>query len=77
MSKTGSRHVAVIGVSHPYRGGIANYLTLSCARCASKHRVSFINFSRQYPRLLFPGKTQFDESGNPLLESNERHIEHR
>ncbi|MEX0733340.1 MAG: glycosyltransferase [Steroidobacteraceae bacterium] len=37
--------------------------------------MSFINFSRQYPEFLFPGKTQFDESKNPLLEPNERCID--
>ncbi|MEX2343384.1 MAG: glycosyltransferase [Steroidobacteraceae bacterium] len=37
--------------------------------------MSFINFSRQYPKLLFPGTTQFDVSGNPLLEPNERCID--
>ena len=75
MSEPGSKHVAVIGVSHPYRGGIAHYSTLFVRTLREKHRVSFINFSRQYPKFLFPGKTQFDESGNPLLEPNERRID--
>src|SRR5207253_34985 len=30
----------------------------------------FITFSRQYPQWLFPGKTQLDESANPIRESN-------
>lgn len=75
MSDSGPKHVAVIGVCHPFRGGIAHYSTLFVRTLREKHRVSFINFSRQYPRLLFPGKTQFDESGNPLLEPNERCID--
>lgn len=65
----------MIGVSHPFRGGIAHYSTLFVRTLREKHRVSFINFTRQYPPLLFPGKTQLDDSANPLLEPNERCID--
>lgn len=65
----------MIGVSHPFRGGIAHYSTLFVRTLREKYRVSFINFTRQYPRLMFPGRTQFDDSLNPLLESNERCID--
>ena len=33
--------------------------------------VDFITFTRQYPDFLFPGKTQLDESANPIRESNQ------
>lgn len=75
MSESELKHVAVIGISHPFRGGIAHYSTLFVRTLREKHRVSFITFSRQYPKSLFPGKTQFDESGNPLLEPNEQCID--
>lgn len=75
MSELELKHVAVIGVSHPFRGGIAHYSILFVRTLREKHRVSFITLSRQYPKLFFPGKTQFDESGNPLLEPNERCID--
>lgn len=35
----------------------------------------FVNFRRQYPGLLFPGKTQFDFSANTLDEENVRLID--
>ncbi|MGH8223399.1 MAG: glycosyltransferase [Woeseiaceae bacterium] len=75
MTQPGSRHIAVIGVSHPYRGGIAHYSTLFVRTLRQKHRVSFINFTRQYPKLLFPGKTQLDDSSEPMLEPNERCVD--
>lgn len=75
MTESGSKHIAVIGVSHPFRGGIAHYSTLFVRTLRQKHRVSFINFTRQYPKFLFPGKTQLDDSASPMLETNERFID--
>jgi glycosyltransferase involved in cell wall biosynthesis len=34
-----------------------------------QHRILGVNFSRLYPGLLFPGRTQYDESGDPLQAS--------
>jgi glycosyltransferase involved in cell wall biosynthesis len=59
------------------RGGIAHYIAL-LARTLERRgrRVSVLSFRRQYPSLLFPGKTQKDAGtelipvqSNPILDS--------
>src|SRR3989442_10166518 len=69
MSGTeGGRYpVAVLGPFHPYRGGIAHHTTLLAQALASTHPVLGLNYERLYPRLLFPGRTQLDESSEPLV----------
>jgi len=54
--------IAVVGLTHPFRGGISHYTTLLYRSLALKHDVRFYALYRQYPKLLFPGKTQYDES---------------
>lgn len=52
--------ICLIGPIHPLRGGIAHYNAQLGLELASRHEVAVISFSRQYPALLFPGRTQFD-----------------
>jgi glycosyltransferase involved in cell wall biosynthesis len=54
--------IALVGLTHPFRGGIAHYTTLLCRALATRHDVAFYALYRQYPRLLFPGTTQTDRS---------------
>jgi glycosyltransferase involved in cell wall biosynthesis len=42
---------------------------------AKDHEVLVVNFRRLYPSFLFPGKTQFDESGTPFPPRSERVID--
>jgi glycosyltransferase involved in cell wall biosynthesis len=42
---------------------------------ARNHDVLVISFKRMYPSLLFPGKTQFDESGDPIAVESRRVID--
>ncbi len=59
--------VTLVGPVYPYRGGIAHYTTmLDAALRAEGHDVQLIAFSRQYPRWLFPGKSDRDPSQKPL-----------
>ena len=69
MSKRQGK-IAVLGLSSPFRGGIAHHSTLLVRALRKKHSVKFITLSRQYPELLFPGKTQYDHSARGLLEEN-------
>ncbi|UCH62334.1 MAG: glycosyltransferase [Fidelibacterota bacterium] len=57
--------IAMLGVFPPFRGGIQHFNTLLYHHLKVDHRVSVINFARQYPNLLFPGTSQFD-SGAPI-----------
>jgi len=54
--------IALVGLTFPFRGGISHYTTLLCRALRRRHDVQFYALYRQYPSLLFPGKTQFDES---------------
>ena len=56
--------IILVGPSHPYRGGISHYNTRLYNEFIKKgHDCSIVNFKRMYPSIFFPGKTQFDESG--------------
>ncbi len=67
--------VTLVGPVFPYRGGIAHYTTMLAREFARHHEVTIVNFNRMYPGLLFPGKTQFDESDSPLRIESERWID--
>jgi glycosyltransferase involved in cell wall biosynthesis len=67
MSRTQDK-LAVVGVSYPFRGGIAHYSTLLVRHLRQSYEVDFLTLSRQYPSLLFPGKTQYDASANAIRE---------
>lgn len=59
--------VALIGPVYPYRGGIAHYTTMVCGKLQEQgHAVLLVSFKRQYPRWLFPGRTDKDPSAKPL-----------
>lgn len=58
--------IALIGPTFPFRGGISHYTTLLYRAMRKKHDVKFISFKRQYPKMLFPGKSDRDTSKNPL-----------
>ncbi|SVD86741.1 uncharacterized protein METZ01_LOCUS439595, partial [marine metagenome] len=54
-------HIALISVAPPYRGGISKHTSILFEKLSLKHSVRVINYSRQYPNFLFPGKTQYIE----------------
>ena len=59
--------ICVVGPTYPYRGGIAHYTTLLVRHLrASGHPTKLYSFTRQYPRWLFPGKSDKDPSATPL-----------
>jgi glycosyltransferase involved in cell wall biosynthesis len=58
--------ISLIGPTHPYRGGIAHHTTLLCETLREAHDVQFISYKRQYPALLFPGKSDKDPSADAI-----------
>ncbi len=56
---------AFVGTAYPMRGGIAQFNALLCRELAREHPVSFFSFKRQYPSILFPGKTQIETGRDP------------
>jgi glycosyltransferase involved in cell wall biosynthesis len=59
-------NILILGTAYPLRGGIAHYNALLYSYLKKHHTVEIISFKRQYPKFLFPGKTQ-DEQGEPGL----------
>jgi glycosyltransferase involved in cell wall biosynthesis len=57
--------IALVGPLHPWRGGIAQYLGLLGETLATRAEVRAVTFTRQYPELLFPGKSQRDPDAEP------------
>jgi glycosyltransferase involved in cell wall biosynthesis len=58
--------LALISAAPPYRGGISKHTSILVEKLSQNHSVDVINYSRQYPDFLFPGKTQYldDKSEN-------------
>lgn len=50
--------VVFLSTFYPYRGGIAQFNALIYREIEKKYHVEAITFQRQYPAILFPGKTQ-------------------
>ena len=57
--------VLIIGTAYPLRGGIAHFNALLASHLGTHHSVETITFSRQYPSIFFPGKTQ-EEVGSDV-----------
>jgi hypothetical protein len=58
--------IAFLSVFSPFRGGIAQFNAQLFNALEKNNQVKAFNFTTQYPRVLFPGKTQFIE--NPEQE---------
>ena len=54
--------IALISVAPPYRGGISKHTTILAQKLSTKHSIDIINYERQYPQFLFPGRTQYLEN---------------
>jgi len=56
--------IVIVGTAYPLRGGIAHYNAILYKHLSERHSVEIVTFTRQYPSIFFPGKTQ-DEKGGP------------
>jgi glycosyltransferase involved in cell wall biosynthesis len=58
--------IIIAGPAYPYRGGIAEFSNrLAHQFIKEGHKVDIITFSLQYPKFLFPGKTQYTDAPAP------------
>lgn len=65
--------IAFLGPAPPFRGGIAQFAVHLAKVLASRGaRIMFCNFTQQYPQLLFPGGSQYDNSVAPPDMINKR-----
>jgi glycosyltransferase involved in cell wall biosynthesis len=70
-----NRRFCLVGPTYPYRGGISHYNMCLFKELAAEADVFAINFSRLYPAVFFPGRTQLDESERPLTVESARLID--
>jgi glycosyltransferase involved in cell wall biosynthesis len=55
-----------LGPAYPYRGGPATFSDRLAQQFSSEgHDIEIFTFTLQYPRFLFPGKTQFTQGPPP------------
>ncbi len=70
--------IALIGPTHPYKGGIAQYTTeLAHQLTAAGHQVRLESWSHQYPKLLYPGQLTVAEPELPPFPNTVRHLSWR
>jgi glycosyltransferase involved in cell wall biosynthesis len=55
--------VCLLGPAYPYRGGISHFTQMLAAGMQPDHETLIISFTRLYPGLLFPGRTQYEHEG--------------
>lgn len=51
--------ISVFSAFYPFRGGIAQFNARLYRSLKKEHDVSAFTFTKQYPNILFPGKTQY------------------
>lgn len=56
------KKIIIIGPAYPYRGGNSLFVTFLYDTLTNDYDVQVLNYKLLYPKLLFPGKTQFDLS---------------
>ena len=65
--------ISFLSVFPPFRGGISKHSSLIYKYLLKKHEVQALNFSKLYPSIFFPGKTQYDSKvqtiGDRVLSS--------
>ncbi|MGZ4437226.1 MAG: glycosyltransferase family 4 protein [Nocardioidaceae bacterium] len=60
--------LALVGPTHPYKGGVAQHTTrLAHELSARGHEVELVSWSSQYPALLYPGQQRVDEPEQPVF----------
>ncbi|MDP2208989.1 MAG: hypothetical protein Q8K98_09490 [Bacteroidota bacterium] len=57
--------IIIVGPAFPWRGGIANHTALLSNHLMKRHDVKIVTFKRQYPKILFTGKSQYDPDEKP------------
>ena len=67
--------ISILSVAPPYRGGIAEQTYYMSKYLSDINDVNVINFKRQYPKFLFPGKTQYESETMIRLDNNYRLID--
>lgn len=66
LSTTIHMFIHIVSTAYPYRGGIAHFVeTMARGYQHLNHKTEIVTFTRQYPELLFPGETQYEQGHAP------------
>ena len=58
-------NIISLGPAHPYRGGLASFNDRLAQQFTEEgHKIEILTFRLQYPRILFPGKTQYTDGSS-------------
>ncbi len=66
--------IAIVGPAYPLRGGNALFVAHLLDALRQDHDVYVVSYSRLYPKLLFPGKTQMNVSHDPVKTTPSRQL---
>ncbi len=66
--------IAIVGPAYPLRGGNALFVAHLVDSLSSDHDVYVVSYSRLYPSVLFPGKTQMNLSRDPVRTTASRQL---
>jgi len=66
--------IVLIGPVLPFRGGIAQHTTMLHRALESETTTLTLSFTRQYPSLLYPGKTDLDVTLGDYRENNVEYV---
>lgn len=69
------KRIVIVGPAQPFRGGIAHFSNRLASALADWFDVRLLTFSRQYPAILFPGKSQLEDSEWDLPHTPEQLID--
>lgn len=67
--------ICLVGPAYPYRGGISHFTHMLARELRLSHEVLLVNFKRLYPKVLFPGRTQYDDGARTAGEASVRVID--
>jgi D-inositol-3-phosphate glycosyltransferase len=66
--------IAIVGPAYPHRGGNALFVAHLYDNLRLDHDTYVVSFTRLYPSLLFPGKTQMNVSRAPVKSTPSRQM---
>jgi glycosyltransferase involved in cell wall biosynthesis len=69
-----SARIAIVGPAYPLRGGNALFVAHLYENLKRDHDAYVVSFTRLYPSLLFPGKTQLNLSRDPVKSTPSRQL---
>lgn len=65
--------VVLIGPVYPYRGGISHHTTLLAQHLRAVTECRVVSFKRQYPKRIYPGRTDIDPS-QEIIEAEAEYL---